>query len=168
MTDCLAQARSDTPTPFKYLVYWTKRRREEVESDRQQEAVDKERAIREGMRKQEIAREAARRLSATQAAADNLATKRQPGSTLEHSDDYRFISFNGQRLHLTLRQAAILRVLHHSPYCEASSHTLKKLTGRSQIRDSFRAADGPKIWRKVVVPSDHPKGFYRLNLTPKN
>jgi hypothetical protein len=163
----LRRARSDIPTPIEQA-YWTKRRREEVESDRQQQAVDKECAIREEMRKQEIAREAARRLPATQAAADTLAPKRQPGSTLEHSDDCRIISFKGQRLHLTPGQAAIVRVLHQSPYCEASSHMIKKLTGCSQIRDSFRAGDGPKLWRRVIVPSVHPRGFYRLNLTPKN
>jgi len=88
---------------------------------------------------------------------------------LEHSDDYRIISFEGQPLyHLTPRQAAIVRLLHQSPYCEASSHTIKKLMGRCPIRDSFRTGDGPKIWKKVIVPSDHPRGFYRLNLTPKN
>jgi hypothetical protein len=159
----LSGARSDTPTPFEHLAYWTKRRREEVESDRQQE-----RAIREGMRKQEIAREAARRLSATQAAADILATKRQRGSTLEHSDDYRIISFNGQRLHLTQRQAAIVRVLHESRYYEASTQKIKKQTKCGSIGDSFKTGDGPKLWKKVIVHLDHPRGFYRLNLTPKN
>jgi hypothetical protein len=118
------------------------------------------------MRKQEIAREAARRLSATQAAADNLATKRQPGSTLEHSDDYRIISFNGQRLCLTPGQAAIVRVLHKSPYCEASTQIIKKQAKCGPIRHSFKTGDGPEIWKKVIV--HHSKGFYRLNLTPKN
>ncbi|HXM24352.1 MAG TPA: hypothetical protein VN948_24060 [Terriglobales bacterium] len=164
----LRRARSDIPTPFEHLAYWTKRRREEVESDRQREAVDKERAIREEMRKQEIAREAARRLPATPAAADNLATKRQPGSTLEHSDDYRIISFKGQRLHLTQRQATIMRVLHQSPYCEASTKIIKKQTKCGALSDSFKTGDGPEIWKKLIVPLDHPRGFYRLNLTPKN
>jgi hypothetical protein len=168
----LSRARSDTPTPFEHLAYWTKRRREEVESDRQQEAVDKEPAIREEMRKQEIAREAARRLPATQAAADNLTTKRQRGSTpskatLEFLDDYRIISFNGQRLRLTQRQAAIVRVLHQSPYYEASTQIIKKQTKCGPIRNSFATGDGPKIWKKVIVPLDHPRGFYRLNLTPQ-
>ena len=86
---------------------------------------------------------------------------------LEFSDDYRTISFNGQRLYrLTPRQAAIVRVLHQRPYCEASTQIIKKLTGCSQIRFSFRAGDGRKIWKKVIVPTDHPRGFHRLNLTP--
>ena len=88
---------------------------------------------------------------------------------LKFSDDYRIISFKGQPLYrLTSRQAAIMRVLHESRYYEASTQIIKKLTGCSQIRFSFRAGDGRKIWKKVIVPSYHPRGFYRLNLTPKN
>ena len=88
---------------------------------------------------------------------------------LEHSDDYRIISFKGQRLYLTPCQAAIVRVLHQSPYCEASTQTIKKLAQcYGRIHDYFRAGDGPKIWKKVIVHVDHPRGFYRLNLTPKN
>jgi hypothetical protein len=92
----------------------------------------------------------------------------QPKAGLEFSDDYRIISFKGQPLYrLTPRQAAIMRVLHESRYSEASTQIIKKLTGCSQIRFSFRAGDGRKIWKKVIVPTDHPKGFYRLNLTPR-
>jgi hypothetical protein len=88
---------------------------------------------------------------------------------LEFSCDYQTISFKGQVCYrLTPRQAAIVRVVHQSPYCEASTQIIKKLTGCSQIRFSFRAGDGRKIWKKVIVPTDHPRGFYRLNLTPKN
>jgi hypothetical protein len=164
--------RSGTATSVEHLAYWTKRRREEVESDRQQEAVDKEPAIRKEMRQQEIAREVARRLPTTQAAADNLTTKRQRGSTpskatLEFLDDYRIISFKGQpRYHLTPQQAAIVRVLHQSPYYEASTQIIKKQSKCGPIRGSFKTGDGPEIWQKVIV--HHPKGFYRLNLTPKN
>ena len=166
MTDRLAHVPQLQPTPVDHLVYWTKRRREEDESDRLQEAVDKNATIRREMRDKELAREAARRLLVTQAAADNLATKRQQGSTLEHSDDYQIITFNGQRLCLTPRQAAIVRVLHQSPYCEASSQIITKQTKCGVIRNSFKTGDGPEIWKKVIV--HQPRGFYRLNLTPKN
>jgi hypothetical protein len=86
---------------------------------------------------------------------------------LEHSDDYRTISFQGQPCyHLTPRQAAIVRVLHQSPYCEASSQIIKKQTKCGVIRNSFKTGDGPEIWKKVIV--HQPRGFYRLNLTPKS
>ena len=85
---------------------------------------------------------------------------------LEHSNDYRIINFNGQRLYLTRQQAAIVRVLHESPYYEASTQIIKKQTKCGPIHNSFKSGDGPEIWEKVIV--NHPKGFYRLNLTPKN
>ena len=34
------------------------------------------------------------------------------------------------------------------------------------IHDPFKTGDGPEIWKKVIV--HHSRGFYRLNLTPKN
>jgi len=90
-------------------------------------------------------------------------------ATLAFSDDYRIISFKGQpRYRLTLRQAAIVRVLHQNPYREATTHAIKKQTHCGRIHDAFRSGDGPKIWGKVIVPGEHPRGFYRLNLTPKN
>jgi hypothetical protein len=86
---------------------------------------------------------------------------------LEYSDDYRTIGFNGQRLYrLTPQQAAIVRVLHESRYYEASTQRIKKQTKCRSIHDSFKTGDGPKIWKNVIV--NHPRGFYRLNLTPKN
>ena len=92
----------------------------------------------------------------------------QPKAELEFSDDYRTIIFKGQPLyHLTPQQAAIVKLLHQSRYYEASTQIIKKVTGCSQIRFSFRAGDGRKIWKKVIVPTDHPRGFYRLNLTPR-
>jgi hypothetical protein len=87
---------------------------------------------------------------------------------LEHSDDYQIITFKGQRLYLTPGQAAIVRVLHQSPYCEASTKTIRKQTKCGPIHDSFKSGDGPEIWKKVIVHLDHPRGFYRLNLKPKN
>jgi hypothetical protein len=85
--------------------------------------------------------------------------------TLEHSHDYRTISFNGQRLCLTPRQAAIVRLLHQSPYCEASTKIIKKQTKCGPIHNSFKSGDGPEIWKKVII--HYPKGFHGLNLTPK-
>jgi hypothetical protein len=85
---------------------------------------------------------------------------------LEHSNDYRIISFNGQRLYLTPQQAAIVRVLHESPYYEASTQIIRKQTKCGPIHNYFKSGDGPEIWKKVIV--HHPRGFYRLNLTPKN
>jgi hypothetical protein len=88
-------------------------------------------------------------------------------STLEFSGDYRIISLKGQPLYrLTPRQAAIVRVLHQSPYYEASTHTIKKQAKCGPIRDSFGSGDGPEIWKNVIL--NRPRGFYRLNLTPKN
>jgi len=86
---------------------------------------------------------------------------------LEYSDDYRTISFNGQRLYrLTPQQAAIVRVLHESRYYEASTQRIKKQTKCRSIHDSFKRGDGPEIWKNVIV--HHSRGFYRLNLTLKN
>jgi hypothetical protein len=91
----------------------------------------------------------------------------QPKAELEFSDDYRIISFKGQPLYrLTPRQAAIVRVLHRRPYCEASTHTIKKQAKCGPIHDSFKKGDGPEIWKNVIV--HHPRGFHRLNLTTKN
>jgi hypothetical protein len=87
--------------------------------------------------------------------------------TLEFSDDYQIIRFKGQTLyHLTLRQAAIVRVLHESRYYEASTKRIEKQTNCGSIHDSFNTGDGPEIWKNVIV--HQPRGFYRLNLTPKN
>jgi hypothetical protein len=85
---------------------------------------------------------------------------------LEHSDDYRTISLNGQRLCLTPRQAAIVKLLHQSRYYEATTQTIRKKTKCGLIHDSFKTGDGPEIWKNVIV--HQPRGFYRLNLTPKN
>jgi hypothetical protein len=86
---------------------------------------------------------------------------------LEHSDDYQTITFKGQRLyHLTPWQAAIVRVLHESHYYEASTKTIRQQTKCGPIHTYFKTGDGPEIWEKVIV--HHPRGFYRLNLTPKN
>jgi hypothetical protein len=88
-------------------------------------------------------------------------------SELEFSDDYRIISVNGKvRYRLTPGQADIVRVLHQSPYREASTHAIKKQTKCRSLRDSFKTGDGPEIWKNVIV--NRPRGFYRLNLTPKN
>jgi len=97
---------------------------------------------------------------------------------LEHSNDYRISTCNGQRLYNgqrldnrqrlyhTRQQAANVRVLPESPYYEASTQIIKKQTKCGPIHNSFKSGDGPEIWEKVIV--NHPKGFYRLNLTPKN
>jgi hypothetical protein len=91
----------------------------------------------------------------------------QPKAELEFSEDYRIISFKGQPLYrLTLRQAAIVRILHQRPSCEASTHAIKKQAKCGSIHDSFQKGDGPEIWKNIIV--NHPRGFYRLNLTPKN
>jgi hypothetical protein len=88
-------------------------------------------------------------------------------ATLEFSDDYRIISFKDRPLyHLTPQQADIVRVLHESHYYEASTKIIKRRTKCRSIHDSFKTGDGPEIWNKVIV--HHLKGFYRLNLTPKN
>jgi len=150
-------------------LYRTKRQQEADAHERKQANVKREAAIQEEMRKQEIVLEAARRLPATQAVTDDLAAKRRshPKATVEFSTDYRTISFNGQpRYRLTSQQAAIVKVLHQSPHHEASTQTIKKHTQCGSIRDSFRSGDGPKMWKRFIVPLDHPKGFYRLNLRP--
>ena len=86
---------------------------------------------------------------------------------LEFSDDYQTISFKGQPLyHLTAQQAAIVKLLHQSRYYEASTQTIRKQTKCGPIHNSFKSGDGPEIWKKVII--HHLKGFYRLNLTPKN
>ena len=86
---------------------------------------------------------------------------------LEHSNDYRTISFKGQQFHLTPRQAAIVRVLHQSPYYEASSQIIKKHAKcGGPVGNCFKSGDGPEVWQQVIV--HHPRGFYRLNLTSKN
>jgi hypothetical protein len=84
----------------------------------------------------------------------------------EHSDDYQVITFNGQRLCLTPHQAAIVRLLHQRPYREASTKTIRQQTKCGPIHAYFKTGDGPGIWKKVIV--HHPRGFYRLNLKPKN
>jgi hypothetical protein len=85
---------------------------------------------------------------------------------LDHSDDYRTISFNGQRLCLTAQQAAIVRVLHLSPYCEASTKTIRKQTKCGAISNSFKTGDGPEIWKKVIVHLDHPSAKNPMNFRP--
>jgi hypothetical protein len=86
---------------------------------------------------------------------------------LEFSDDYQTISFKGQPLyHLTPHQAAIVKLLHQSRYYEASTRTIRKQTKCGPIHDPFKTGDGPEIWKRVIV--HHSRGFYRLNLTPKN
>ena len=71
---------------------------------------------------------------------------------LEFSDDCRIISFNGKvRYRLTPGQADIVRVLHQSPYREASTHAIKKQTKCRSLRDSFKTGDGPEIWKNVIV-----------------
>jgi hypothetical protein len=88
-------------------------------------------------------------------------------SELEFSDDYGIIGFNGKvRYRLTPGQADIVKVLHQSPYREASKHAIKKQTKCRSIRDSLKTGDGPEIWKNVIV--NRPRGFYRLNLTPIN
>jgi len=73
----------------------------------------------------------------------------------------------GQPLyHLTPRQTAIVKLLHQSRYYEASTQKIRKQTKCGLIHISFKSGDGPEIWKKVII--HHPKGFYRLNLTPKN
>jgi len=86
---------------------------------------------------------------------------------LEFSDDYRTIIFKGHPLyHLTPQQAAIVKLLHQSRYYEASTQTIRKQMKCGPIHNSFKTGDGPKIWKNVFV--NRPRGFYRLNLTPKN
>jgi hypothetical protein len=87
--------------------------------------------------------------------------------TLEFSDNYRTITFKGQPLYdLTRQQAAIVRVLHESRYYEASTKTIKKQTKCSSVHGSFKRGDGPEIFKRVIV--HRSRGFYRLNLIPKN
>jgi hypothetical protein len=96
-----------------------------------------------------------------------MSMSTQPKAELEFSDDYRIIRCKGQPLYrLTPRQAAIVRVLHQRPYCEASTHTIKKQAKCGPIHDAFKKGDGPEIWKNVIV--HHPRGFHRLNLTLKN
>jgi hypothetical protein len=64
---------------------------------------------------------ARRSKSASHLGLVQISMATQPKAELEFSDDYRIISFNGQQLYLTPRQAAIVRVLHQRPYCEVSS-----------------------------------------------
>jgi hypothetical protein len=86
---------------------------------------------------------------------------------LDFSDDYQTIPFKGQLLyHVTPQQAVIVKLLHLSRYYEASTQTIRKQMKCGPIHNSFKTGDGPKIWKNVIV--NRPRGFYRLNLTPKN
>ena len=85
---------------------------------------------------------------------------------LEHSDDYRIVTFKGQRYELPSQRAAIVKVLHQSPWYAASKQKIQHKTGCHEIRDSFRSGNGPELWNNLTI--SYGKGSYRLNLTPKN
>jgi hypothetical protein len=85
---------------------------------------------------------------------------------LDHSDDYRIITFKGKRYELPPQRAAIVKVLHESRWYAASKQKIQHKTGCREIRDSFRTGHGPELWNNLIISCG--KGSYRLNLTPKN
>ena len=84
-----------------------------------------------------------------------------------YSDDYRAITFKGNKYALTTNQAIVVQALHEAHQHDLaglSSATLLEKIGspNSRLQDSFKSGDGPTIWKILITR--RAKGLYSLNL----
>lgn len=83
-----------------------------------------------------------------------------------HSTDYRNICYGGSSYVLTTQQAAIIQVLHQAGKTgtdPVSTAQIKTAIKCGKISDSFRAGDGPELWKRLIVPLKGRHGMYRLD-----
>lgn len=108
------------------------------------------------------------RISAVEpVATDKSKADGVPQPIFTHAPDYQSIQFNGVSYFATPQQASIIRVLdegRRSGKPDVSTLQIKQETKCGKISDSFRAGDGRKLWKKLVVPVSRCKGMYRLNV----
>ncbi len=81
---------------------------------------------------------------------------------------YRAVTINGRKLRLTPNQALVVKKLHDA-HGKGQAVTTKELLSeigapKSQLRDSFRSADGPELWKNWIARVG--RGMYELKLPP--
>ena len=99
------------------------------------------------------------------AQANTSASKRKV--IWSHSDDYRKIVFKGRTYRLTEQQASIVRLLDDARRTGDGCLSIQRIkagTKCGRLADSFRAGDGPKLWKNLVVAETGYKSMYKLDL----